>query len=160
MNESCPDCLGDIPAEATFCRHCGERVEGKPCEACGARNWSEATRCRWCGERYRAAGHQVDFESFRVTARLLPTALFRGRFLPQEITLTQEKILVRTPGPFNLTQGEEEIPWAKVAGFDYHAGLFWDRVTIETRGQSSTVIGGLAKPEGERIRELLRRLET
>jgi ribosomal protein L40E len=158
--KTCPDCRSEIPEAAEVCRHCGERVEGKRCSACGARNWPDATVCRWCRERFEPPGHQVEFESFTVTARTLPTLLFRGRFLPRSLTLTQEKILVRTPGPFDLTQAEEEIPWAKVAGFDYHTGLFWDRVTIETRGQSSTAVGCLAKPDGERIRELLRRLET
>lgn len=158
--KTCPDCRSDIPEAAEVCRHCGERVEGKRCPACGARNWPEASICRWCRERFEAPGHQVEFESFTVTAHPVATLIFRGRFLPRTLTLTQEKILVRTPGMFNLTQGEEEIPWAKVAGFDYHAGLLWDRVRIETRGQSSSTIGCLAKEDGERIRELLRKLET
>ena len=158
--KSCPDCLGEIPREASVCRHCGERVEGKRCEACGARNWPDAELCRWCRERFEPAGHHLDFESFEVTARLLPTILFRGRFLVQSVSLTREKILVRTPGLFDLTQKEQEIPWAKVAGFDYHSGLFWDSVRIETRGQSSAAVGCLAKEDGERIRELLQMLEV
>jgi hypothetical protein len=74
--------------------------------------------------------------------------------------LTQEKILVRTPGVFNLSQQEEEIPWRKVAGFDYKSGIFWDQVTIETRGQSSTRMPCLAKSEGKRIRRILQDLES
>lgn len=158
--KQCPDCLGEIPEGAAVCRHCGERVEGTRCEACGARNWPEARLCRWCGERFEPAGHQVEFEAFEVTAQLAPTILFRGRFLPKSIALSQEKIVVRTPGPFHLSQGEEEIPWAKVAGFDYHEGILWDRVRIETRGQSSTTMECLAKGDGIRIRELLQRLEV
>ena len=157
--KSCPDCLSDIPDEAEVCRHCGERVEGKRCRECGARNWPEAMLCRWCGNRFEPAGHHMDFESFEVTARLLPTVLFRGRLLVRTVVLTQEKILVRTPGMFDLSRQEQEIPWAKVAGFDYHSGLFWDRVRIETRGQSSTSVGCLAKDDGQRIRELLQELE-
>lgn len=158
--KTCPDCLSEIPAEAAVCRHCGERVEGKRCGECGARNWPEALVCRWCGNRFAPAGHHLDFESFEVTARLLPTMLFRGRFLVQSVVLTREKILVRTPGMFDLSRQEQEIPWAKVAGFDYHSGLLWDRVRIETRGQSSTSVGCLAKEDGERIRELLQELEV
>lgn len=157
--KTCPDCLSEIPDEAEVCRHCGERVEGKRCRECGARNWPDAMLCRWCGNRFEPAGHHVDFESFEVTARLLPTMLFRGRLLVRTVVLTQEKILVRTPGMFDLSRQEQEIPWAKVAGFDYHSGLFWDRVRIETRGQSSTSVGCLAKEDGQRIRELLQELE-
>lgn len=101
----------------------------------------------------------VDFEPFRVTAELLPTFLHRGRLRPQVLTLTREKILVRTPGLFNLSRSDEEIPWGKVAGFDYHSGIFWDRVTIETRGQRSSTVPCLAKSDGERIRRVLRQLE-
>ncbi len=53
----------------------------------------------------------------------------------------------------------EEIPWHKVAGFDYLSGIFWDRVRIKTRGQSSTELPCLAKSDGKRIREVLQQLE-
>ena len=56
-------------------------------------------------------------------------------------------------------QQEEEIPWAKVAGFDYHSGIFWDSVRIETRGQSSSTVPCLGKSDGQRIRRLLQELE-
>lgn len=158
--KSCPDCLGEIPAEAAVCRHCGERVEGKRCPRCGARNWPEAEVCRWCRNRFEPAGHHVEFEAFEVTAKPLPTLIFRGRLLTRSVALTQEKILVRTPGLFGLTRQEQEIPWAKVAGFDYHSGLLWDRVRIETRGQSSAAVGCLDKSDGERIRTLLQELEV
>lgn len=157
--KTCPDCRGEIPEDAEVCRHCGERVEGQRCTDCGARNWSEARLCRWCGQRFEPPGHRLDFESFRVEGQTVPTVLFRGRFLPKTVVLTREKILVRTPGPFDLRREEEEIPWAKVAGFDYQTGLFWDSVRIETRGQSSCTVGCLAKEDGHRIRELLQELE-
>ena len=83
--------------------------------------------------------------------------LFRS---PQTISLTQEKIVISTPGPFNLTRKEEEIPWRKVAGFDYRSGIFWDQVTIETRGQSSSRMMCLAKADGARIRDVLQTLEA
>ncbi len=158
--KTCPDCLSEIPEAATFCRFCGERVEGKECPQCGVRNWSDAAVCRWCGHRYAASRQRLrQFESFEVTARSLPTFLQRGRFLPQTIRLTPEKIVIRTPGPFNLSRKEEEIPWNKVAGFDYRSGIFWDQVTIETRGQSSSRMTCLAKSDGQRIRQVLQALE-
>ncbi|MCP3980954.1 MAG: hypothetical protein GY716_16790 [bacterium] len=158
--KNCPDCLSEIPAEAQFCRFCGERVEGKPCTECGARNWSDAKLCRWCGQRYEAPRQRVQFEPFEVEARLMPTLLQRGRLLCQTIRFTQEKIVICTPGLFNLSQQEEEIPWRKVAGFDYRSGIFWDQVTIETRGQSSSKIMCLAKADGTRIRQVLQDLES
>ena len=158
--KTCPDCLSEIPDTATFCRFCGERVEGKRCPECGARNWPDATLCRWCGHRFERNRGQVEFEPFAVTARLPPTILQRGRFLPQTMSLTQEKILICTPGLFNLSRQEEEIPWRKVAGFDYKSGIFWDQVTIETRGQSSSKMPCLAKSDGRRIRQVLQDLES
>jgi ribosomal protein L40E len=158
--KNCPDCLSEIPDAATFCRFCGERVEGKPCAHCGARNWPEAVVCRWCGHQYGPARrHVLPFEPFEVSGRALPTLLQRGRFLPQTIRLTPEKIVISTPGPFNLSRKEEEIPWNKIAGFDYRSGLFWDQVTIETRGQSSNRMPCLAKEDAQRIRHVLQDLE-
>lgn len=157
--KTCPDCLGEIPREADFCRHCGERVEGERCPDCGTRNWPEASRCRWCGQKFEEAREAMDFEPFEVTAEMIPTILQRGRFRPQILTLTREKILVRTPGVFNLSQRDEEIPWGKVAGFDYQSGIFWDQVTIETRGQRASTIPCLDKADGQRIRKVLQQLE-
>lgn len=161
--KTCPDCQGEIPASAAFCRFCGERVEGKPCPSCGVRNWIDATKCRWCGHAYEAppaAAPKVDLDPFTVTAALLPTVLQRGRLLAQSISLNREKIVITTPGIFNLSRQEEEIPWRKVAGFDYHSGIFWDRVTIETRGQSSSTLTCLEKSDGARIRRVLQELEA
>jgi len=159
--KSCPDCLSEIPDQATFCRYCGERVEGKGCASCGARNWPEAKMCRWCAHAFEVTvkSDARPIEPFAVTAKLLPTILQRGRFLPQTISLTQEKIVISTPGAFNLSRKDEEIPWRKIAGFDYHSGIFWDQVTIETRGQSSSVMACLDKADGERIRQVLQELE-
>ncbi len=159
--KSCPDCLSEIPDAATFCRFCGERVEGKGCTDCGARNWPEAALCRWCGHRFEATRTQVhQFEPFEVSAAVMPSLLLRGRLLPQTMSLTHEKIVICTPGPFNLSRKEEEIPWKKVAGFDYQSGIVWDQVTIETRGQSSSKMSGLSKADGQRIRQVLQALES
>ena len=102
----------------------------------------------------------MEFEPFVVNAEALPTFLLRGRFLVQSINFTVDKIVISTPGHFNLSRQEEEIPWKKVAGFDYHSGIFWDKVTIETRGQSASTIMCLSKSNGNRIRQVLQALET
>jgi hypothetical protein len=157
--KSCPECLSEIPVEASFCRYCGERIEGKRCPDCGSRCWDEARKCRWCGHEFEAAAAGPEFEPFSATARFLPTILQRGRFLRQRIALSREKIVVSTPGYFGLSVRDEEIPWKKVAGFDYRSGIFWDMVRVETRGQSSTVFPCLSKRDGVRIRAVLQQLE-
>ena len=157
--KTCPECLSEIPDAAAVCRHCTERVVGTRCPDCRTLVPDEALRCRWCGHNFKAVPARLDFETFSVTARTLPTILQRGRFLPQTIRLNEEKIVVQTPGYFRLSEKAEEIPWHKVAGFDYLSGIFWDRVRIETRGQSSTQLPCLAKSDGKRIREVLQQLE-
>ena len=157
--KSCPECHSEIPEDASVCRFCGERVEGKRCPACRVLVPEEALRCRWCRHDFAAAPGGPEFDAFSVTARGLPTLLQRGRFLPQTIHLSEEKIIVSTPGPFHLSEKDEEIPWHKVAGFDYVSGIFWDKVRIETRGQSSTDLPCLSKADGKRIREVLQQLE-
>ena len=121
--KTCPDCIGEIPDEASVCGHCGERVEGKRCTDCGTRCWNEARKCRECGYEFEAAASGPDFEPFSVEAEFLATVLLRGRFLRQRIRFTAEKILVSTPGVFNLSKRDEEIPWKKVAGFDYRSSF-------------------------------------
>ena len=157
--KTCPECRSEVPDEAAVCRFCTERIEGKRCPDCGTRCWDEARRCRACGSTFEADEVAPSFESFTVTAHPVATFLQRGRFVPQTIHLSQEKILVSTPGPFRLSKKEEEIPWHKVAGFDYQSGIFWDTIKIETRGQSSAVFPCLDKADGERIRVILQQLE-
>jgi hypothetical protein len=89
----------------------------------------------------------------------LPTLILRFRLLPQRIKFTTEKIIITTPGFFGLSKYHEEIPWHKVAGFDYRSGILWDQATIQTRGQTSASISCLNKNKGEEIRNLLQNLE-
>lgn len=156
--KQCSECLSEIPAAATTCRFCGERIEGKPCPSCMSVVKAEASTCRWCHHAFKQKA-MVSFDSFSVRANGVATLFVRGRLLAQTVRFDSDKITVVTPGLFNLTSHVEEIPWAKIAGFDYRSGFFWDLVRIETRGQTSTGIGCLNKEDGHRIREILQSLE-
>ncbi len=69
------------------------------------------------------------------------------------------KSRIKTRGYFWLSHTDEEIPWAKIAGYHYHSGWFWDQVEIQTRGQAANHIGGLNKTAGSNIRGALERME-
>lgn len=155
----CEECLSEAPDDAARCGHCGEVVGGRECPDCLTRAKPEARVCRWCGHRFRSAEIQVEVEPRRMRAKVTPSFLFRGRFIPQEIELTEEKLVARAPGIFHLWTNETEIPWNKVSGFNYRDGVVWDRLTVETRGQESATIVGLAKSDGREIRTILRGLE-
>ena len=157
--KSCPECLSEIPDGAVCCAHCGERVLGKRCPECCTVIANESRKCRYCGFEFQPAAPRVELEPFSVNASLIPTMLLKGRFLTQSIQLTQEKIVISTPGFAGLSKREEEIPWKKVAGFDYRSGIIWDVVRIETRGQSSSVVSCLPKATGQKIRSILQQLE-
>ncbi len=158
--KSCPECMSEIPDGAIRCAHCGERVLGKRCPECITVIANESRVCRYCGHEFEPSAPKVELEPFGVSAAFLPTMLLKGRFLTQSIQLTQEKIVISTPGFAGLSKQEEEIPWKKVAGFDYRSGIMWDQVRIETRGQSSSVVGCLPKAAGQRIRAILQQLEA
>ena len=155
----CPDCGSEIPKTAAVCRHCGERVEGKVCPDCSARCPESAKKCRWCAHKFEQPQPGMDIDPFTVTAQFFPTFLVRGRLLCQTVSVDRDKILISTPGYFHLSVHEEEIPWNKVAGFDYRSGLIWDMVTIETRGQKASAVPCLSKRDGERLRNVLRRVK-
>ena len=85
--------------------------------------------------------------------------LIRARLLCESIRFNEEKVVISTPGLFRLWVNEAEVPWNKVAGFDYRSGIIWDSILIETRGQKPTMIRCLSKEDGERFRAILRSLE-
>lgn len=156
---ACPYCAGGISARATYCAHCGERVVGKICEDCKTLCPEDAKKCRWCGYKFTEVSRRIGISEFEIRAKILPTLLIRGRLIPQRARFNEEKLIISTPGYFWLWNNEAEVPWNKVAGFDYRSGIFWDQVKIETRGQDPTTIRCLGKSEGERLREVLRTLE-
>lgn len=156
---TCPFCKSGISRGVAHCCHCGERISGKACGDCCTLCPSEARICRWCGFEFPQSAKRIRIEDFEIRAKQLPTLLIRLRILCESILFNEEKVVVSTPGLFRLWVNESEVPWNKVAGFDYRSGIFWDSVQIETRGQKPTTIRCLAKKDGERIREILRRLE-
>lgn len=157
--KKCTECRGEIPVNANVCLHCGERVEGKECPKCLSLCKAEASVCKWCRFEFKKERKSLDIQPFQVIAEMVPTLVLRFRLFPQKIKFTTEKITISTPGFFALSTYHEEIPWHKVAGFDYRSGIFWDQATIQTRGQTSATIGCLSKNKGERIRKLLQKLE-
>lgn len=155
----CQFCKQTIPPNAVHCGHCGERLVGRICDDCRSLCPEDARKCRWCGFIFSDAAKRIGIEDFEILAARLPTFLMRFRLLRQCVQFNEEKLTLVTPGLFYLWTNESEVPWNKVAGFDYRSGIFWDSVTIETRGQKPTVIRCLPKSAGEHLREILRKLE-
>ena len=157
--KSCPECRSEIPNEAEVGKYCGESIEGQQCPKCQSFCRRGASICKWCNYEFKKERKSLNIKPFEVAAEPLPTIVLRFRLLPQRIKFTTEKIIISTPGLLGLSMYHEEIPWHKVAGFDYRSGIIWDKATIQTRGQTSASIGCLNKSKGERIRSLLRNLE-
>lgn len=120
---------------------------------------AEATKCPHCSHSFARQARIAAVEPFSARAALFGTIFLRGRFIPQEIHLTPEKILIQTHGFFWLSRTDEEIPWEKIAGYHYHSGWFWDSVEIQTRGQKANEMGCLPKAEGKRVKEVLERMK-
>lgn len=151
--------MSEVPEQANVCHACGKRIVGKNCPECAEMAALSATKCPCCGHNFARHQRIASFESFSAKADLLPTIFQRGRFIPHEIHLTPEKILIQTHGVLWLSRTDEEIPWEKIAGYHYHSGWFWDSVEIQTRGQKSNTMGCLPKGEGEKIKEILERMK-
>lgn len=157
--KECPECLSEMADGARVCRACGRRVVGRRCPECAETSREEARRCAHCGHSFAREEKIAAVEAFSLKADLLATLLIRGRLIPQEIHLSSEKIVIQTWGLFWLSRTDEDIPWEKIAGYHYHAGLFWDSVEIQTRGQKSNSIGCLPKDGGRKVKEILERMK-
>ena len=119
---NCPFCKSDIPKDAEICFQCGERIIGKVCDDCRAICPQDSKKCRWCGYKFGESTKRIGIDEFEIIAKSLPTFLFRFRLLCECIRFNEEKIIVSTPGFFRLWVNEAEVPWNKVAGFDYRSG--------------------------------------
>lgn len=157
--KTCPECLSDLAEGAQVCRSCSRRVSGKPCPECAELSKPAAKKCAHCGHSFAREEKIAAVEDYVAKAELLPTFIFRGRLIPQEIELSSEKIVISTWGFLRLSRTDEDIPWEKIAGYHYHAGLFWDSVEIQTRGQKANAIGCLPKSCGKRIKDILERMK-
>jgi hypothetical protein len=155
----CPECQTEVPPAAAVCAHCTRRIVGKRCPECAEMAAPEASKCPFCSHNFARHERIATVESLSVTAALLPTIFLRGRFIPQEMHLTPEKILIQTHGFFWLSRTDEEIPWEKIAGYHYHSGWFWDSVEIQTRGQKANQMTCLPKDQGQKIKETLERMK-
>lgn len=155
----CPECLSEMVEGAAVCRACRKRVIGKRCPECAEMCRQEASKCAYCGHNFARQQKVAAVEAFSARAAFLPTLLLRGRLIPQEIHLNAEKILIQSWGYFRLSRTDEEIPWEKIAGYHYHAGLFWDSVEIQTRGQKANQMTCLPKPAGLRIKSILEQMK-
>ncbi|WP_434779845.1 PH domain-containing protein [Neisseria sp. Ec49-e6-T10] len=159
MIKNCPECCSQISQAAMVCPVCTQRIVGKSCPDCLTLSPQEAKVCRFCQHKFRAVNQKMSFKPFQVKADSLATLLIRWRFFPQKAEFNADKLIITSYGLFGLTSHDEEIPWEKVAGFTHHSGLFWDYISIETRGQSAAIINCLNKQNASRIRSVLQALE-
>ncbi len=148
-----------MPAMAQVCHACGRRVVGKACPDCDEISKLAAKKCLYCGFDFARGERLAVIDPFLAKAALMPTFLLRGRFIPQEIHVSPEKVVIRTYGLFWLSHTDEDIPWEKIAGYHYRSGFFWDSIEIQTRGQKANSIGCLAKSSGRRIKATLEQMK-
>ncbi|MCB1062933.1 MAG: zinc ribbon domain-containing protein [Verrucomicrobiae bacterium] len=157
--KTCPECCSQMPDEAQVCHACGRRVTGKACPDCDEISKPTAKKCRYCGHDFARSEKLAVIEAFQASASLLPTFILRARFIPQQIHLNSEKIVIRTYGFFWLSHTDDDIPWEKIAGYHYRSGFFWDAIEIQTRGQKANSIGCLSKSVGRKIKTTLERMK-
>jgi hypothetical protein len=99
-------------------------------------------------------------KNIEIKSTILGTFLLRRSFRAQKAVFTKDKAVISTYGFFGLSRYDEEIPWEKVAGFLHKSGIFWDTISIETRGQSAAVIWGLRNTDAIRIKNLLQKIDA
>ena len=153
----CPECYSEILTESKVCPYCTIRIEGKKCKKCASFCKEEAHICAWCGNKLdNKLSLNNNFESFEISSEILPTILFRATFLPQRAVFSNEKITITTPQAFGLSYKTEEVFWSNITGFQLHSGLFWDSLSIETKGQSTNNLYALSKKNSKKILEIFR----
>jgi hypothetical protein len=157
--KNCPECCSEVPDAAEVCHACGRRIVGKLCPECAEVSKEAAKKCPYCSHDFARQEKISVIKPYRGKASLLPTLIFRGRLIPQEIHLSSEKIVIKTWGMFWLSHTDEDIPWEKIAGYHYHSGWFWDSIEIQTRGQQANTIPCLSKSRGLRVKKVLEQMK-
>lgn len=154
--KQCNACLSVIPAGACVCKMCGTRIEGIQCDACLMMCPEDARVCCHCGAAFkREASGLAGIAPTTIVSDSLAALIIEFSIHPQRIKIDCEKILITSYSLFGLVENNEEIPWEKVAGFFHRSGLIWDSIKIETRGQTSAVIGCLSKRNARKLKFFL-----
>ncbi|MCC4833432.1 hypothetical protein LMH66_12380 [Shewanella sp. 10N.7] len=151
----CPFCQSELNEGAIKCAHCHEYLSEHVCPDCYGTLPAGAKVCMHCRYRFSQISVDVGQLSMAFNTEVLASLLFRFRLLPQEIITDEDKITINTPGVFRLWNNTDEVPWNKIAGFNYRSGIIWDKVEIETRGQKPSVIIGLSKANSDELRRVL-----
>ena len=154
----CSACLSVMPRNAAVCRSCGTRVEGRQCDACLLLCPQGAKICCHCGSSLDVRVVELqNFDLDIIRADPLAKLLIEFGLHPQFVRISSEKLSIVTYSLFGLAENNEEVPWAKLAGFSHRSGLFWDSIKIETKGQTSAMISCLSKRNARQLKEVLRR---
>lgn len=151
----CPYCKHQLHADALKCGHCLEYLSQHVCPDCQSSLPKGAVVCRHCHYRFSQIAISATELTMAFKAELIASVLLRFRLLPQEINTDVDKICINAPGLFRLWNNADEVPWNKIAGFNYRSGIIWDRIEIETRGQKPSVVIGLSKENSEQLRKVL-----
>ncbi|KPZ70858.1 MULTISPECIES: zinc ribbon domain-containing protein [unclassified Shewanella] len=151
----CPYCKTSIASGAVKCAACLSFLSGHTCPDCSHTLPEGAKVCGYCHYRFSQISVDVTQISMHFTAEVLASLLFRFRLLPQEIITDEDKITINSPGIFRLWNNTDEVPWNKIAGFNYRSGIIWDKIEIETRGQKPSIILGLSKQNSDELRKVL-----
>lgn len=161
MKKICNECTSEISYNAKVCPKCSTRIVGIECGKCKSICKNGAMLCKWC-MNFLTSKHdeELNFESFDIISEFIPTLLLGGSFLSQITAFSKQKIVITTPYFFGFASKIEEVMWNNVTGFQHHAGIIWDSITIETKGQTTNQINFLSKKNAKKIAEILRKLQT